>query len=283
MSTNFEKEFQRIFSTTGCTIKGYDWSQNHYFDTTSDCYSAEAALMSSLTSEAYNKFGFEVEYYIKQISTKRDQLHGEDPLENIVRRFKVNVYTESVPQMERHYALQGMYYADIIHLNCTIQHFKEASTLSYLTNAVAYDAYYPQIGDLMYFTWNKTFYELINVKTFSDSSTFLATPITFEFILKQWRPSHEDVDIMNKNPDNMDTARQFAELAETFNIDYKTADVKADYVNTAKNVPFSTSGDVLSINNSLNGLDTPSKIKSINDRIYRDNDLSSEIFEPFEN
>jgi len=284
MPTNFAAEFSKIFSTTGCTIEGYDWKENHYFDPSSDCYAAEAALVSELTSEAYSKFGFEVEYYVKQISTKRDQLQGEDQLENFVRRFKLNVYTESVPQMERHYELQGMHYTDIVHLQCTIQHFKEASVLSYLTNQAEYEEYYPKIGDVMYFPWNKMFYELVNVKTFSDQSSFLGTPITFEFILREWHPSHEDVDIMQQNPDNMDTVRQFAELAETFDIETSVAkDVAADKVDEQKNLPFSTDGDVLSINNSLNGLDKRNKIKSINEPIYRNELDESVIFDPFEN
>src|SRR5574344_2139337 len=92
MATHFAQEFARIFSTTGCSIAGYDWNQNHYFDPNSDCYAAETALMSELTSEAYNQFGFEVEYYIKQISTKRDKLYGEDALESIVGRLNLPAY-----------------------------------------------------------------------------------------------------------------------------------------------------------------------------------------------
>ena len=285
MASHFASEFARIFSTTGCTIEGYDWNKPHYFDPSSECYSAEAALMSSLTSEAYNKFGFTVEYYVKQISTKRDKIYGEDALENIVRRFKLNVYTDSIPQMEKHYMLQGMTYADIVHLQCTVQHFKEASVRSFITNEVAYDEYYPRIGDLMYFGWNKTFYEVINVKTFSDGSSFLTTPITFEFIVKVWKPSHEDVDIMDKNPDEMSEVSRLASLGEAFDIEVDgQKQYVADHVDTEKKVPFSISGDVLAINNSLNGLDKGlSKDKSINDIIYRDNDLDASIFDPFEN
>lgn len=285
MASHFASEFARIFSTTGCTIEGYDWNKPHYFDPSSECYSAEAALMSSLTSEAYNKFGFTVEYYVKQISTKRDKIYGEDALENIVRRFKLNVYTDSIPQMEKHYMLQGMTYADIVHLQCTVQHFKEASVRSFITNEVAYDEYYPRIGDLMYFGWNKTFYEVINVKTFSDGSSFLTTPITFEFIVKVWKPSHEDVDVMDKNPDEMSEVSRLASLGEAFDIEVDgQKQYVADHVDTEKKVPFSISGDVLAINNSLNGLDKGlSKDKSINDIIYRDNDLDASIFDPFEN
>lgn len=288
MATHFASEFARLFSTTGCTIEGYDWTKPHYFDPSSECYSAETALMSSLTSEAYNKFGFTVEYYVKQISTKRDKVYGEDALENIVRRFKLSVYTDNVPQMEKHYMIQGMTYTDIVHLQCSIQHFKEASVRTFITNEIAYEEYYPKIGDLMYFPWNKTFYEIINVKTFSDGSSFLTTPITFEFIVKVWKPSHEDVNLMHqtKDGDEMQEANTIASLGEVFDIDLNGKQKKyvADHVDEEKKVPFSISGDILAINNSLNGLDKGlSKEKSINDIIYRDNDLDDTIFDPFEN
>ena len=285
MATHFASEFNRIFSTTGCTIEGYDWNQPHYFDPNSDCYAAEAALMSELTSEAYNQFGFVVDYYIKQISTKRDRIFGEDALENIVRRFKLSVYTSEIPHMEKHYLLQGMTYTDIVHLQCSIQHFKEASILSYLTNAPEYEEYYPKIGDLMYFPWNKTFYEIINVKTFSDGSSFLSVPITFEFILKVWKPSHEDVDIMQKNEDKMPEVTDITSLGEALDIELNGVKVvSADLVDKEKGRPFSTSGDVLAINNSLNGLDASYRNgKSINEPIYRKSDFTNDIFDPFEN
>lgn len=248
--------------------------------------------MSELTSEAYNKFGFTVEYYIKKISTKRDRIFGEDALENIVRRFKLSVYTDNVPQMQKMYQLQGMYYQDIVHVQCTVQHFKEASVRSYLDNSIAYDEYYPRVGDLMYFPWNKTFYEIINVKNFTEGSTFLSTPITFEFILKVWKPNHEDVDVMDQNPDPMQEVDHYASLGEALDIDTTPANkhqeqpsvtVTADFVDPVTQRPFSTSGDVLSINNSLNGLDKTDTKKSINDPIYRSSKLTDTIFDPFEN
>lgn len=286
--SHFASEFARLFSTTGCTIEGYDWTKDHFFDPSSQCYSAEAALVSSLTSEAYNKFGFTVEYYIKQISTKRDKLYGEDALENIARRFKLSVYTENVPSMEKHYLLQGMTYTDIVHLQCTIQHFKEASVLPFdqTIDSTRYEEYYPRIGDLMYFPWNKTFYEVINVKTFSEGSSFLTVPVTFEFIVKVWKPSHEDVDVMDKNPDMMQEVNTIASLGEVFDIDTNNEQKKyvADHVDEKEKLPFSTSGDVLAVNNSLNGLDKGlSREKSVNDSIYRESDLDDSIFDPFEN
>ena len=60
--------------------------------------------------------------------------------------------------------------------------------------------------------------------------------------------------------------------------------VIADHVDKEKKLSFSTSGDILSINNSLNGLDKGlSREKSINDVIYRNSDFDDTIFDPFEN
>ena len=78
--------------------------------------------MSSLTSEAYNQFGFEIDYYVKQISTKRDRLFGEDPLENIVRRFRLSVYTDKIPNLQKKYQLQGMLYEEVFEVQATIAH-----------------------------------------------------------------------------------------------------------------------------------------------------------------
>ena len=96
--TDFASEFQKVFSNS-CPPTT-DWSKPRPFDgINNECYQAEAALMSSLTSEAYNQFGFEVQYFIKKSSTEKDKLYGEDTLENFERRFRLKVYAENVPQL----------------------------------------------------------------------------------------------------------------------------------------------------------------------------------------
>ena len=53
--TDFASAFKKIFSNS-CTPQT-DWSQPRFFDAlNSDCYGSEAALLASLTSEAYNKY-----------------------------------------------------------------------------------------------------------------------------------------------------------------------------------------------------------------------------------
>ena len=53
--TNFNEEFKKVFGNS-CPPQT-DWSEPRFFDSLgNDCYAAEVALMSSLTSEAYNKY-----------------------------------------------------------------------------------------------------------------------------------------------------------------------------------------------------------------------------------
>ena len=219
--TDFASEFQKVFSNS-CPPTT-DWSKPRPFDgINNECYQAEAALMSSLTSEAYNQFGFEVQYFIKKSSTEKDKLYGEDTLENFERRFRLKVYAENVPQLQRSYQLQGMAYTEIVTLQATIEHFREASTYDWVTREPAWEEYYPKIGDVMYFPWCDLYYEVLNVKEFAEGTAFLSTPITFTFQLRVWRNAHESVDHVDVNDDKMEHLRSYVELSETFDINHKT-------------------------------------------------------------
>ena len=226
MATDFNAEFNRIFGAGGCSVSGWNWNNPIPFDGTDEenCYANEAALMSSLTSEAYNLFGIEVDYYIKQISTMRDRLLGEDPLENIVRRFRLSVYTADIPNMQRQYQLQGMLYEEVFEVQATIAHFSEASQYDYNRTSAPYEIYKPKIGDIMYFKYSKKYYEIINVKDFAEGTAFLGTPVTYTFTLRIWKNNHEDVNITGENPDNMPIA-DFTSLAESFDMENKTSEV----------------------------------------------------------
>ena len=95
-SNHFADEFARLYGKKGCSIENYDWSKPRFFDPSSECYAAETALMSSLTSEAYNKFGFAVEYYINKdkddipINTIDNLVKSLDKELYIVRKYAKN-------------------------------------------------------------------------------------------------------------------------------------------------------------------------------------------------
>ncbi len=254
--TDFNQEFQKIFSN-GCPPTT-DWNQPRPFDAlNNDCYGAEAALMASLTSEAYNKFGFEITYFVKEHDTKFDPLLGEDQLENVKRRFELQVYAENIPQLQKQYQMQGMIYTEIVTVQCTIQHFLEASRYDWKTeNPEAYESLLPKIGDLMYFHFNDLYYEVINVKDHAEGTNFLSQPITYTFNLRVWRNSHENVDELNANDDNMEHLRSYVELGETFNVDWDFGkhEPSATIVTPDHSREHSTvaaSGDILAINNEL--------------------------------
>ena len=263
--TDFASEFKKVFGNS-CPPQT-DWTQPRYFDSlNNDCYGSEAALMASLTSEAYNKYGLSVYYFVKEHDTKFDPLLGEDQLENIQRRFSLQVYAENIPQLQKQYELQGMIYTEIIEVQCTIQHFAEASRYDWKTeNPNAYESIVPKIGDLMYFKYSDLYYEVLNVKDFAEGTTFLSTPITYKFSLRVWRNSHENVDEMNVNDDNMEHLRSYVELGETFNVDYDmgkhdaahklnpdaaNVEVHPEYSPTPTSV-VKASGDKLAINDNL--------------------------------
>lgn len=269
MANSFASEFTRLFSN-GCSVQNTDWNAPRYFDSTSnDCYSAEAALVSSLTSEAYGNYGFQVQYYVKDIKTKIDRLYGEDPLENVKRRFVLQMYTDQIPSLQKQYELQGMIYTEIITCQCTIQHFYEASQLSYPGLEPQYEPIEPKIGDVIYIEYSDMYYEIVNVKAFGDGSTFLSTPITWTFSLRVWRNNHDDVDLYSENDDNMDEFRHYNELAETFNLD----------INENNEPPriseVSTESDILSINEDI-------KKDVDQDNKPQDNVASHVIYKPTE-
>ena len=252
---DFAQEFSKLFKN-GCGPVT-DWTKPRLFDgLNNDCYGAEVALMASLNSEAYNKFGFSVTYFVKEHDTKFDPLLGEDQLENISRRFELQVYAENIPQLQKQYAIQGMIYTELVEVQCTIQHFAEASQYDWKTeNPTAYESIVPKIGDLMYFKFNDLYYEVLNVKEFAEGTTFLGTPITYKFNLRVWRNSHENVDELSNNDDNMEHLRSYVELGETFNVDYdmgehEQQEIHPEYSPTPTS-KVAASGDILSINDNL--------------------------------
>lgn len=202
-------------------------------------------------------------------------MYGEDQLENVKRRFALQVYTENVPQLQKQYQLQGMIYTETVTVQCTIQHFLEASKYDWKTeNPNAYDSIVPKIGDLMYFRYSDLYYEVINVKDFAEGTTFLSTPITYQFILRVWRNSHENVDELNVNDDNMEHIRSYVELGETFNVDMDIGKHENQVVIPEQEKTTSTvkaSGDALSINDT---------VKWENLRKSKNNDAMDVLYNP---
>ena len=172
----------------------------------------------------------------------------------------LQVYTDNIPNLQRQFSLQGMIYNEIVEVQCTIQHFAEASRYDWKTeNPTAYDSIVPKIGDLMYFKYSDLYYEVLNVKDFAEGTTFLSTPITYKFSLRVWRNSHENVDELNVNDDNMEHLRSYVELGETFNVEHDMGE-NNKHISVEEHPDYSpketskvkASGDILNINDTTN-------------------------------
>jgi hypothetical protein len=191
------------------------------------------------------------------------------------------MYTESIPTMQRQYELQGMIFPEIITCQCTVQHFYEASQLSYPDMKDIYEAEVPKIGDIVYIEYSDTYYEVVNVKEFAEQTTFLSTPITYTFKLRVWHNNHENVDELNVNSDPMDEFRKYAELAETFKLDTststtdKTSEVAPESDMLSTNTDAKTDTD---INNEPKD-NVPTNVQYKSEEIKEDN---PQYYDPFE-
>lgn len=232
----YSEEFQKLYNSASCLTQNWDWSQNRWFDPDSNCSKAEIALISSLTSEAYNLAGLECQYFIYKYDTSKDSIFGEDSTREIVRRFIISVYSPSLPTFQTTYKLQGMVYEEMFTVQTTIEHFSQASQYSYSENVKdrikKYDMIEPSIGDLIYFDKIDLYYEIINVKKFTSDSTFLTSPITYEFILRVWRNDQQIANPID-NDDKMEHLVDYQKLSDYLEInnDLQELNKEVKYIN----------------------------------------------------
>ena len=177
-----------------------------------------------------------------------------------------------------------MIYTELVEVQCTIQHFAEASRYDWKTeNPTAYDSIVPKIGDLMYFKFNDLYYEVLNVKDFAEGTTFLSNPLTYKFNLRVWRNSHENVDELSNNDDKMEHLRSYVELGETFNVDYDMGEHSQQEIHPeCSPTPTSkvaASGDILSINDTL---EEPEQKQVVYDPETDSNNKGTPAIDPFD-
>jgi hypothetical protein len=174
-----------------------------------------------------------------------------------------------------------MIFPEIITCQCTVQHFYEASQLSYPDMKDIYEAEVPKIGDIVYIEYSDTYYEVVNVKEFAEQTTFLSTPITYTFKLRVWHNNHENVDELNVNNDPMDEFRKYAELAETFKLDTSTS-------TTDKTSEVAPESDMLSTNTDAmtdTDINNEPKDNVPTNVIYKSEEIKEEnpqYYDPFE-
>lgn len=169
-----------------------DWNSNRWFDfKNNDCYSSEKTLYNHLESEAFNTAGIKHMYYIMDYNTQRDKLFGEDMDRHCKRKFAVMVYYNSLPQLIPQFGLMGISNPEINTMYISITHFDQASTLSYVDDAIyepkRYESYKPKVGDYIKSIYNNQYYEVINVKLSEAGTQFHQTKTTYTINVRIWK------------------------------------------------------------------------------------------------
>jgi hypothetical protein len=236
---SLSEDFINLQNQQSCMVKDWDWTNpNTIGNPDSDCAKSEAALIESLTKEAYDLAGFEVQYYVFNYDTQRDRLYGEDVNRAIERRFALQVYTPNIPTLTRTYRIEGFDYDELITLNCTVNSFRESSRYSWSDDRSKREPKFdpmmsPRVGDILYFPFIDIFYTIYNVKDFAEKDAiFKSIAITYQIICKVWRNNRNEVMPVDEN-DQLEEISSYQSLDSMFNIDNQI-DKKKDVLYTNK-------------------------------------------------
>lgn len=127
-------------------------------------YNRERELYDIVLTEAYNKHGICLEYYVTSFDTSYDKVWGEDNNRTFTRAFQCMGFFE-LPQEERMWTKLGIAGMDEFSVYIAKRHFRDASKFNYAqTNPNAYNSYLPKIGDYIISKYNKYIYEVVDVK-----------------------------------------------------------------------------------------------------------------------
>lgn len=153
-----------------------------------DNYAAnDKNVASEVTIEGLDLFGITCVYYYVTHDIARDVVFGEDPIEYIARAFNFRGYVQALPSNVRTYKLEGIWGEDLLQMYVANVSFRYFSTYGgYDRNTPEqYEQIIPRIGDIIYIPANKTFYEIRDVKYYTES--FGLTPHTYTLALRVYK------------------------------------------------------------------------------------------------
>lgn len=195
-------------------------------------YSEDKTLYDSLITEAYNKFGVPLVYYIVTYDVNYDKIFGEDNNKRVLRNFNVQGYYDLPKEMEQYsqFMIEGL---DNFHIHISKKHFETASTYGGIsTSALEGDesAYTPHEGDILKAKYNDYWYEIIQVK--QQEEQFLQEQHSWDLTVKPLKDEHLTVtgDMI------ADEISAHFDVDDIFNVSSAVSNEKEDYL-------YNTSGD----------------------------------------
>jgi hypothetical protein len=196
-------------------------------------YSNERQLYRIAVTEAYNKFGVCMTYYIVSFDINYDKIYGEDNDRRFIRKFDVMAYypLNTEEKMWTRFAIEGI---DNFSVFISKDHFREACTYGQQLvpgniGKDTYSTYVPKTGDVIRSQYNDYLYEIITVKE-ESMMIHLNKRYVWELIIHPFRDNHTIL--------SQDTSASMEEIDdytdkknEIFNIDNEitSADNDAKY------------------------------------------------------
>lgn len=149
-------------------------------------YNNERELFDLLVTEAYNKHGVCMDFYVTSYDKNYDKIWGEDNNRNFIRRFEINAFF-TLPREERLWSKFGIEGLDSFSLYVSKRHFWTAS--QYDEDQAISDAFkphIPKVGDYLYSKYNKYIYEIVEVKD-EVMMNLLSKQHVWEFLVKPFK------------------------------------------------------------------------------------------------
>jgi len=188
-------------------------------------YNNERELFDVLVTEAYNKHGVCMDYYVTSYDKAYDKIWGEDNDRRYVRRFEVMAFF-TLPREERLWTKFGIEGLDSFSMYVSKRHFWTASQYDAAqTTPNAYSPYIPKAGDYIYSKYNKYVYEIVEVKD-EIMMNLLSKQHVWEFMVKPFKDEHiETTSLTSASPMSAITNKDSDKFDITSVVDAKKPDV----------------------------------------------------------
>jgi hypothetical protein len=192
-------------------------------------YENERELYRGLVTEAYNRHGICMTYYIVSYDTQYDRIWGEDNNRRFIRKFEFMAYypLQSEEKMWTKFAIAGL---DQFSLFISKDHYRVACT--YGQDKVrgnigpnTYPIYVPKTGDIVQSMFNNYLYEVVTVKE-EAMMIHLNKRYVWELVVKPFTDEHLSLDMetsasmgtvsafVDVKPDILDVSNQAISAAE---------------------------------------------------------------------
>jgi hypothetical protein len=161
-------------------------------------YENERELYRGLVTEAYNRHGICMTYYIVSYDTQYDRIWGEDNNRRFIRKFEFMAYypLQSEEKMWTKFAIEGL---DRFSLFISKDHYRVACT--YGQDKVrgnigpnTYPIYVPKTGDIVQSMFNNYLYEVVTVKE-EAMMIHLNKRYVWELVVKPFIDEHLSLDM----------------------------------------------------------------------------------------